>query len=87
MKRTLFTIIFVSLFSSFFGQKLGIQAGYSLTNTFANIDGKEVNTNLILPEYDTLFNAKLTYKVGLMTKHEKDFVSITSVLCATDCTL
>lgn len=35
---------------------------YVKENTFANIDGKEVNTNLILPEYDTLFNAKLTYK-------------------------
>ncbi len=45
MKRTLFTIIFVSLFSSFFGQKLGIQAGYSLTNTFANIDSKNVSFN------------------------------------------
>ena len=33
---------------------------YVKENTFANIDGKEVNTNLILPEYDTLFNAKLT---------------------------
>ena len=38
------------------------KVAYIKANTFANIDGKEVNTNLILPEYDTYFNAKLTYK-------------------------
>jgi|GEM_PF-3989683 len=45
MKKALFTIIFISFFSPFLGQKLGIQAGYSLTNTFANIDSKNIAFN------------------------------------------
>lgn len=38
MRKTLFVVLFIGFSIPFFGQKLGIQAGYSLTNTFANID-------------------------------------------------
>lgn len=40
------------------------KAQYILENTFANINGKEFNTDLVLPEFDNTFGAKLTYKSG-----------------------
>lgn len=40
------------------------KADYIMANVFANLAGKEVNTDLVLPEFDNLFGAKLTYKSG-----------------------
>ena len=40
------------------------KADYIMANVFANLAGKEVNTDLVLPDFDNLFGAKLTYKSG-----------------------
>lgn len=40
------------------------KADYIMANVFANLAGKEVNTDLVLPNFDNLFGAKLTYKSG-----------------------
>ena len=38
------------------------KADYIMANLFANLNGKEVNTDLVLPEFDNLFGAKLSYE-------------------------
>jgi hypothetical protein len=45
MKKIICILLFISISIPFWGQKLGIQAGYSLTNTFASIDKSSLSFN------------------------------------------